>query len=90
MKLKQNKVDANHGAHCTMGRFGIPGIGWPLQAPDWLTPHWMMQFGYNLQCCLRKQRQMCQWITFILAVYNNIICFINMVGRKRIEKRIEK
>lgn len=41
-KLKKIKVNAKRGAHCSMGRFTVPGIGWPSQAPDWLIPHWMM------------------------------------------------
>lgn len=54
-KLKQNEVNAKCGAHCSAGWFTVPGIGWPLQAPDWPIPRWMMWSGCNLQCCLRKR-----------------------------------
>lgn len=38
------------------GQTTVPGIGWPLQAPDWLIPRWMMRFGCNLQYCLRTHK----------------------------------
>lgn len=33
-KLKLNKVNAKRGASCGTGPFTVPGIGWPLRAPD--------------------------------------------------------